>query len=157
MTTNDRYLGLLRRAFRPTDVPLHGSAALLFLRLVAGVAFMLHGWPKMQAPFTWMGPEAGIPGVFQALAALSELGGGLAWVLGLVTRLASLGLVSTMVVAVSVHAMKGDPFVGKGGPSYEPALSYLAVAGVLLALGPGKVSLDALLFRGRGDEAVEAR
>ncbi|MBV8309662.1 MAG: hypothetical protein JO344_04595 [Planctomycetaceae bacterium] len=33
-----------------------------------------------------------------------------------------------------------------GGPSYEPALGYLAIAVTLLLVGPGKLSLDALLF-----------
>jgi hypothetical protein len=37
-----------------------GSVGLLLLRLVVGVAFVLHGWPKIQNPFGWMGPESPI-------------------------------------------------------------------------------------------------
>lgn len=44
------------------------DAALLLIRVVAGIAFMTHGWGKIQNPFGWMGPEAPVPGVFQALA-----------------------------------------------------------------------------------------
>lgn len=56
------------------------SLALLFLRLLMGVAFVLHGLPKIESPFSWMGPEAPVPGIFQALAALAEFGGGLPFV-----------------------------------------------------------------------------
>lgn len=119
------------------------SGALLILRLVGGAAFMLHGWPKIQNAFTWMGPDAGIPGIFQALAAFSEFFGGLAWILGLLTPLASMGLLSTMAVAVFFHASKGDPFVGRGA-SYELALVYLAISLVLMFVGPGKFSLDSI-------------
>lgn len=58
-----------------------GSVGLLALRLVVGAAFLFHGWPKIQHPFDWMGPEASVPAIFQALAALSEFGGGLALLL----------------------------------------------------------------------------
>lgn len=125
-----------------------GDVALMLLRVVAGVAFMLHGWGKIQNPFGWMGPDAFAPGVFQALAAVAEFGGGLAWVIGLLTPLASLGIATTMAVAFYVHAVvRADPFVAKGGgSSYELAVVYFAIAVLLIALGPGRVSLDRALF-----------
>lgn len=125
-----------------------GDVALMLLRVVAGVAFMLHGWGKIQNPFGWMGPDAFAPGVFQALAAVAEFGGGLAWVIGLLTPLASLGIATTMAVAFYVHAvMRADPFVAKGGgSSYELAVVYFAIAVLLIALGPGRLSLDRALF-----------
>jgi len=124
-----------------------GSVGLLLLRLVMGVAFVLHGWPKIQTPFSWMGPEAAMPGVLQALAALAEFGGGMALVVGLFTRLASLGIACVMIVAIGmVHVPKGDPFVGQGGSSWELAAVYLACAVLFLLLGPGRFSLDTLFF-----------
>jgi putative oxidoreductase len=54
------------------------SAGLLVLRVVAGLAFMHHGWGKIQSPMSWMGPEASVPGALQALAAISEFCGGAA-------------------------------------------------------------------------------
>ncbi|MHB0959353.1 MAG: DoxX family protein [Pirellulaceae bacterium] len=125
-----------------------GSVGLLLLRLVMGAAFIFHGWPKIQHPLDWMGPEAPVPGVLQALAALAEFGGGIALIPGLLTRLASLGIAAVMVVAVGmVHVPQGDPFVNPtGGASYELAAVYLACALLLLILGPGRFSLDALFF-----------
>jgi putative oxidoreductase len=136
---------------RPFSVPAQSTfadLALLFLRVVAGLAFMLHGWGKIQNPLGWMGPDGFAPGIFQALAAISEFGGGLAWILGLLTPLASLGIASTMAVAFSFHAIvRGDPFVSmSGGPSFELAAVYLCIALLLLAVGPGRVSLDRRLF-----------
>ena len=121
------------------------SVALLVLRLITGLAFMLHGWPKIQNAFNWMGPDAPIPGIFQALAAFSEFGGGLAWILGLLTPLASLGILFTMAVATYTHVSRGDAFVGRGA-SYELALVYLGIALLFILAGPGKFSLDAKLF-----------
>jgi putative oxidoreductase len=125
------------------------STALLVLRLIAGIAFIFHGWGKIQQPFGWMGPEAPVPGFFQFLAALSEFGGGIAWVLGFLTPVASVGIGITMAVAVCMHmfVMK-DPFVATaaGSGSYEPALLYLGISILFLILGPGKFSLDAKVF-----------
>jgi len=136
----------LRRILSVPELPPYGHGALLVLRLVAGIAFMLHGWGKIQNPFGWMGEDAFAPGLFQGLAALSEFGGGLAWALGLLTPVASLGIVPTMVVAVYVHAgMRGDPFVG----GWELAAVYLCIALVLMTVGPGRYSLDRKLFGAR--------
>jgi putative oxidoreductase len=122
------------------------SMGFLLLRIVVGLAFMCHGWDKIQSPFTWMGP--GTPAFLQALAAISEFIGGFAWIVGVLTPLASFGLTCTMAVAVWLHAVKlGDPFASTGkGSAYEPAAVYLCVAILLLLAGPGKFSLDRLLF-----------
>jgi putative oxidoreductase len=121
------------------------SLALLILRIEMGVAFILHGWPKIQNAFSWMPAEAPVPGLLQALAAFAEFGGGIALLLGLLVPLASLGLIATMAVAALVHIQKGDPFVGYTG-SYEPATVYLAMSILLFLMGPGRYSLDAKLF-----------
>ena len=149
----------IKRLFAvPKHSPL-ADVALLLVRVVVGLAFMFHGWSKIQNPFGWMGPDAFALPAFQALAALSEFGGGLAWVLGLLTPLASLGILSTMAVAFYTHAvMRGDPFVSaKGGPSWELAAVYLCMAVLLLALGPGRASLDRLLFGQRLDRESRAK
>lgn len=139
----------VQRATVGTDV------ALLLLRLVMGLAFVLHGWGKIRGAsgwtaLSWMPAEAPfhIPVFFQGLAALAEFGGGLALVAGLLTRLGALGITITMTVAVYCHAIVfGDPFVtSKIGSSYESALGYLMVALLYVMQGPGRFSLDLALF-----------
>ena len=102
----------------------------------------------MQAPTSWMGPTAPVPGFFQFLAAFSEFGGGIAWALGLLTPLASLGIIFTMLVAVAHHLTSGDPWVASSmGPSAEPAMGYLAVAIFIFFNGPGPLSVDRKLLK----------
>jgi putative oxidoreductase len=126
-----------------------GRAALglLLARLVFGVGIALHGWSKIQNPFGWMGPDAPVPGALQALAALSEFGGGVALILGLLTPLAMFGLACTMLTAITtVHLAQGHPFVARSGPSYELATLYLGFAVLMIIAGPGSYSIDAILF-----------
>ncbi len=139
----------MRHVFYCETVGGLGSVGLLLLRFVMGVAFMLHGWGKIWNPLHWMGPDAPIPAALQLLAAVAEFGGGIGLTVGGLTRLASLGIATVMGVALSVvHWPMGHPFVGApGGPSYELPAVYLACALLFLILGPGRISVDALLFR----------
>lgn len=141
----------MKRALFPEITSVTSSVGFLILRIIAGGAMMQHGWGKIQSPLSWMGPDAPVPGFLQGLAALSEFGGGLALILGLLTPLAMLGWVCTMGFAVWTHFSKGDPWVSKGGGgSYESALLYLGVAVLFLLAGPGRYSLDNFILKGRG-------
>src|SRR5918999_1612702 len=122
------------RKLYPNFISGWGAAALLLVRLVMGVAFILHGWPKIQNPMGWMNAMGGqgVPSFLQALAALAEFGGGIALVLGLLTPIAAFGIVCQMLGALLlVHLPKGDPFVAQGRSSYELALVYLVMAVLL--------------------------
>lgn len=138
----------MKKFFVARTLPVEIDVVLLLIRLVCGCAFLFHGWGKIQNPFHWMGPDASIPPLLQALAALSEFGGGLAWMTGLLTRLASLGMACTMAAAVHMHMIVlRDPFVNMSGcGSYEPASVFLLISLLLLTAGPGRFSLDRLLF-----------
>jgi putative oxidoreductase len=126
------------------------SLGLLALRLVAGTAFILHGWPKIQHPMSWMGNDGAHP-ILQLAAALAEFGGGIALILGFLTPLATAAIAINMVFALFLaHFPKNQPFVGGGsGGSFELPLLYLAVMIALFATGPGRYSLDAALLIGR--------
>lgn len=152
------------------------SLGLLVLRVVTGAAIASHGYPKLfggegKQPPQFLtrlyGPnfpaavERGGPEKFAktlenlevpsplaaAIAAgVAEFGGGLALVLGFKTRLAALGIITSMAVAIrKVHWSKG--FSGQGG--YELPLQFLATAAALFFTGPGAISLDALLSRSK--------
>ena len=125
------------------------AAGLFAIRFVAGAAMALHGWPKITNPTGWMGPDPGIPAPLIAAAAVAEFGGGICWMLGLLTPLFSLMLLGTMGTAAGmVHIPAGDPFVAtkQGQGSWELAAVYFAVSLLLLLAGPGKFSLDYFLF-----------
>jgi len=138
----------LKSFLQPLALPTFPSAALLVVRLIVGIAFLYHGFGKISSPFGWMPPEAGIPGILQFLAAVSEFGGGIALILGCLTSVAMAGLAFTMVVAVYMHAIvRQDPFVSMtGGSSFELALVYFGIAILFLAIGAGKFSVDAKIF-----------
>src|SRR6059058_4294164 len=112
------------------------STGLLLVRLVVGAAFVMHGLPKVQNPFGWMGGmENAPPGILQAAAAVIEFGGGIMLALGLLTRVTALLLAAQMVAALAlVHVPHGDPFVSTKGPSAELASVYLAVSLAVAAL-----------------------
>jgi len=138
-----------------------GAVGLLILRVVTGGALMLHGFPKIQNAFHWMDKAPNHPPAFlQALAAFAEFGGGLALILGLLTPIAMFGVACTMAYAVvKVHMARHDPWVpapGAKGGSFELALGYLAVALMFILVGPGRLSVDALLF-GRSHRVSDER
>jgi len=124
------------------------NIGLTILRLVVGAIFIAHGGQKLfvfgfdgvAGAFGQMGvPMAGIVGPFVALV---EFFGGLALITGLLTRLASLGLASTMVVAILlVHAANG--FFNPGGIEFP--LSLLGSTLLLALTGAGAWSLDAVI------------
>ena len=148
------------RAIYPAFVRGRAGVALLLLRIVVGSALVLHGWQKIGNPFHWMDRMPDAPPAFlQGLAVLAEVGGGVALIAGLLTILAGLGIAFDMAYAlILVHLPKGDPFVAASanGPSYERALVYLAAAVAVVLAGPGRYSLDALLFK-RNDLVVTSR
>ena len=124
----------------PREHDVRTSAALLLLRVFAGIALATHGWGKIQNPFHWMDKgEGAAPPFFQMLAAVSEFAGGLALAAGLLTPLACFGIACTMVVAVHRHLTRGG--------SMELAGLYLCVAVLFGVAGPARFSLDQVLTR----------
>ena len=133
---------------------MSADLGLLIIRLVVGLLFVAHGAQKL---FGWFGgygikgtggwfESIGVkPGATMAvLAGLSELGGGLLFALGLVTPLAAILIISTMLVAiVKVHAANGLWATANG---YELNLLYIVIALGVALIGAGSYSLDAILF-----------
>jgi len=121
------------------------------LRVGIGIMFMCHGYPKLAAgPEMWtgLGGALSVVGITFAptfmgfIAAISEFGGGLLLVLGLMTRPACLFLLGTMAVATAMHVTKGDSF-----QKYSHALEAAILFFSLLFIGPGKYSIDEMLFK----------
>lgn len=131
----------------------NGGFASLILRIPVGLILAAHGAQKLFGWFggyglegtgEWMASIGLEPGYLMALLAGSaEFFGGLALVLGLLTRPAALVSALTMLVAIfSVHISNGL-FMSNNG--YEYALTLFAVTVALTLQGGGRFSLDGLL------------
>lgn len=126
---------------------------LFVIRAVVGLLFVGHGAQKLFGSFGGYG-VSGTGGYFESIglrpgrqmaiaAGLAELLGGALLALGLMTPLAALLIISTMVTAiVTVHLGKG---VWNESGGYELNLTYVAAVFALAAIGPGAWSLDAVL------------
>ncbi len=144
---------------RPLLAKLDGLAAtlqsplLLVIRLYWGVSFAQTGWGKLMnldrtAEF-FGGLGLPLPKLNALLAGATECGGGLLLALGLFARPVAVPLAFTMLVAYTTAdreallAITSDPeqFLGAA-----PFL-FLLAALLVLAFGPGKLSLDHLLAR----------
>ncbi|MFD1019148.1 DoxX family protein [Thalassobacillus hwangdonensis] len=133
---------------------LLASIGLLLIRIVLGITFAAHGAQKL---FGWFGGHGieGTGGFFTSigikpgktmalLAGLSELIGGLLFAIGLLTPLAALLIILTMIVAImKVHGPNGY-WATEGGYEYNVLIAIIAL-GIALT-GAGTYSVDALIF-----------
>ena len=128
------------------------QTGLTLLRAAVGTIFIAHGAQKLfvfgMSGVTGAFGQMGVPfpEITGPLVALLEFFGGIALVLGLLTRLAGLGLAITMVGAtVLVHAPGG--FFLPNGIEFTLLLSAATLAFAIM--GAGELSVDALLARRR--------
>jgi putative oxidoreductase len=117
---------------------------LTLMRLVLGVLFFAHGAQKMLGWFGGFGFSATmsmftsalhIPAPFAFLAIAAEFFGGLGLILGLLARVAALGIAVNMVVAIFMVHLQG----------VEYHLLALALAIPIVIRGAGAFSADGAL------------
>ena len=128
--------------------------ALLVLRIVVGLGFAAHGAQKL---FGWFGGHGlkatiqvfrqhmKIPAGATVIAALIEFGGGVAMIIGFLSRPAALSLIVIMLVAVSKVHWKHGFFLGSqpGQPNgWEFNFALIAMALAVLIGGAGALSID---------------
>lgn len=126
--------------------------ALLLLRVVTGGLLAGHGAQKLFGWFGgfglngtagWMESMGLRPGkLWAGMAITGELGGGLLTVLGLGGPLGSILAASAMKMA-TFKAHSGKPIWATEGGAELPVVN-IAVSTALMAIGPGKYSLDRL-------------
>ena len=130
------------------------GAGALALRVPVGVILMAHGAQKLfgwfggyglEATGQWMASIGFNPGLVMALLAGSaEFFGGIALILGVLTRPAAVVAAFTMAMAMTVHLGNGL-FISNNG--YEFALSLLAATVALAFIGGGSFSVDQRINR----------
>jgi uncharacterized membrane protein YphA (DoxX/SURF4 family) len=146
-------------AQRAADLGIRLAAALQFAaplltRIALGHAFFLTGRGKLANIEDFVGFMAArgipFPEANAAFVARLELYGGIALVLGLLTRLVAAGLASTMVVALlgeREQFMETWRWTGDLGPTDIPSFVFLVMLAWLVLFGPGPLSLDKLVSR----------
>ena len=130
--------------------PALTTSALTILRIVTGFLFAAHGWQKF-TEFTIAGTQAafaqmGVPAANLAAPVIAtlELVGGVALILGVLTRVFAVLLAADMLGALFlVHASAGI-FAATGG--YELVLILAATALAVAFVGAGRFSVDKALF-----------
>jgi putative oxidoreductase len=124
------------------------ARALLLLRLIVGIIFVVHGGQKLFVFgfggvigfFGKMGIP--VPAIAGPVVTLVELLGGLALIVGVATRVAAVLIACDMLGAILFVHLRNGFFLPQG---YEYAFTLLAVAIALALAGPGPYSVDAAL------------
>lgn len=136
---------IIKTIVNPGDNGLIVSLGILFLRVVVGAFMLTHGIGKLKmligpgeiqfADPIGMGVEFSL-----FLTVFAEFFCSILLIMGLATRLATIPLMTTMLVAVFIiHG--ADPFGVK-----EMALLYGSIYSAILIIGPGKFSADHWIY-----------
>jgi putative oxidoreductase len=135
-------------ADRVLESPRYSGAGLAVLRIVTGFVFVMHGYQK----FFGMGiggvtgffGSLGVPGphFFAMVVSAVELVGGIALVLGVLTRFVAIPLIIDMMTAIVIVHAKNGFFVPKG---IEFVLMLMTSCITLVLAGPGAFSIDRVL------------
>ncbi len=137
-----KYHNITERLSGLSDIPL------LLFRLILAYGFYMPAmmkWGNINSIADWFG-SMGIPmpTLNAYLAATTEMAGVILLPLGLATRIISIPLMFTMVVAiVTVHMGNGYE---AGNNGFEIPLYYIMMFFALLVNGAGKFSADHLIY-----------
>lgn len=137
--------------------PFARDGVLLLLRLLIGLQFFLTGKGKLanldRTTEFFAGLHIPAPGFHAGLVGTVEMVGGILLLVGLLTRLAAVPLVISMIVAYltahkdAILEAEGG-FTGKVGEFIDQTpFPFLVVCLVLLVFGAGRISVDELLAR----------
>lgn len=139
---------ILKKSLNTGNYPNNLSLALLFLRVIAGVFMLTHGYPKFlmlfsDGPIQFADPIGIGETASLVLAAFGEFLCSILLIFGVTTRFSALSLLINMLVAgLIVHA--GDAFQIR-----EMSLLYASIYVVILITGAGKYSVDNWLVKGK--------
>jgi putative oxidoreductase len=134
--------------------PAVADAALVAARVALAWLFVYHGAGTLFGAFHGAGINRMAlffsttahlhPGTFFAvLNGITEFFGGIAVGVGLLSRLAAVGLFFDMVVAMVTVSFRNGVVSGTGGSGYEINVALAGLALVVVFLGAGRLSVDA--------------
>jgi putative oxidoreductase len=148
---------LLASAFSTEPSALGTDIAAVSVRIVLVWIFIYYGAGKLFGAFDgpgihetslFMAQTAHLHpgGLFAVLAGVIEFVGALALALGLASRLAALALLGDQVAAM-ITVTWSQGLSSSTAPGYELNLALVAMTLVIVGLGPGRPSLDAIIGR----------
>jgi len=142
-----------------------GDWVIAIMRIVLGVVFFAHGAQKALGWFGGAGLQSTvrvfreqlrIPAPLALLSVAAEFLGGLGLIVGLLSRIAALGIAVVMIVAlVAVHGKFGffmNWYGEKQGHGIEYHILVLALALAVMVKGAGAFSLDQVLYQHISDQ-----
>jgi putative oxidoreductase len=130
-------------------VAVRVALAWIFIYYGAGKLFGAFDGPGLHQTALFMSDTAHLHpgGLFAVFGGLIELGGAIALALGLGARLAGAALFVDMVIAMITVTWANGINSEKIPPGYEFNLALAALAFVVILLGAGRFSIDALVER----------
>ena len=110
------------------------------IRILAGIAFIVHGLPKLSniaGTEQFFANMVGLPASMALPIGLLEVIGGIALLVGVLTRIASIMFIIEMIGS-TITAKLSRGFIG----GYEVDLLLMAISISLLLTGPGRISIE---------------
>lgn len=116
--------------------------AIVPLRIILGILYIIHGFPKLKSPertaTQFLKLKIPMPKLSAIIVAILEYFGGIALILGFLTRIVAALLAIQMLVA----AFQKIRTKGKMGEGYEVDLLLAAFLALLVIFGAGNFSVD---------------
>jgi putative oxidoreductase len=128
------------------DVRTTAPYGLAILRIVLGIAFLVHGWQK------WAGGIDGVAGFFGSigipaptlvayLVAIVETLGGLLLIIGFLTQISGI-LLALVALGAIIFAKLSGPFIEGGSITWEREAVFAAAALCIALAGAGAWSVE---------------
>ena len=141
---------------RGLDVRLTARYGLAILRVVLGIAMLVHGWSKLSGGVDnvagFFGGMLGIPapGLMAWVVTIVELVGGILLVVGFLTHIAGVFIALDMLGAILfAYLLRGAPFIENGQITWEREAVFAAAALCIVLAGPGAWAVDDVVAENR--------
>lgn len=129
---------------------------LAILRIILGIAMVVHGWSKLTGSggvdgvagyFGGLGIPA--PGLMAWVVTIVELVGGAFLIVGFLTPIVGI-LIALVMIGAIIFAKLSGPFIEMGSITWEKEAVFAAAALCLALAGPGAWSVDEVVNDTRG-------
>jgi len=139
-------IGALRKASGWAPLPLRLALGVIFIAHGSQLLFGAFGGPGLSGSAAFLGKMGFRPPMLWAvLVAVTQFFGGLGVLVGLLTKLASVGIAIVMIVAIATVHWQHGFFLQNQGFEYNLALIGMCLA--LILSGAGKLSIEALIAK----------